>query len=131
MLYKVAEFFRRLYGQEHKLNVCKILRFCRTNIQGEIRCFRNSEKLRKPDGSKFRCVSAGRFRRETCIKDENGGIVSCFRSGSASVDLNVSARFHCVSASDFVLKFAGFHDQSLVFHIIKFVLTVLITLQAR
>ena len=61
--------------------------------------------------------------------DENGGIVSIFRS--ASVDLNVSVRFHCVSASGFVLKFAGFHDQSLVSHIIKFVLTVLITLQAR
>ena len=34
--------------------------------QGEIRCFRNSEMLRKPDGSNFRCVSAGRLRRETC-----------------------------------------------------------------
>ena len=34
--------------------------------QGEIRCFRNSEMLRKPDGSKFRYVSAGRLRRETC-----------------------------------------------------------------
>ena len=34
--------------------------------QGEIRCFRNSEMLRKPDGSKFRHVSAGRLRRETC-----------------------------------------------------------------
>ena len=36
------------------------------NTQGEIRCFRNSEMLRKPDGSKFRHVSAGRLRRETC-----------------------------------------------------------------
>ena len=34
--------------------------------QGEIRCFRNSEILRKPDGSNFRCGSAGRLRRETC-----------------------------------------------------------------
>ena len=34
--------------------------------QGEIRCFRNSEMLRKPDGSKFRHVSARRLRRETC-----------------------------------------------------------------
>ena len=37
-----------------------------TPAQGEIRCFRNSEMLRKPDGSNFRCVSAGRLRRETC-----------------------------------------------------------------
>ena len=55
--------------------------------------------------------------------------MSCFRS--ASVDLNVSASFHCVSASGFVLQFSGFHDQSLVSHIVKFVLTVLITLEAR
>ena len=34
--------------------------------QGEIRCFRNSEMLRKPDGSKFRYVSEGRLRQETC-----------------------------------------------------------------
>ena len=34
--------------------------------QCKIRCFRNSEKLRKPDGSKFRRVSARQFRRETC-----------------------------------------------------------------
>ena len=34
--------------------------------QGKIRCFRNSKMLRKPDGSKFRYVSAGRLRRETC-----------------------------------------------------------------
>ena len=29
-------------------------------------CFRNSEMLRKPDGSTFLCVSARRFRREKC-----------------------------------------------------------------
>ena len=95
--------------------------------QGEIRCFGNSEMLLKPDGSKFRCVSAGRFGRETCKMKMEAFFCFC----SASVDLNVSARFHCVSASGFVLKFSGFHDQSLVSHIIKIVLTVLITLQAR
>ena len=44
----------------------KFCDFAELISQGEIGCFHNSEKLRKPDGSKFRCVSAGRFRRETC-----------------------------------------------------------------
>ena len=39
---------------------------CNMISQGEIRRFRISEMLRKPDGSKFRCVSARRLRRETC-----------------------------------------------------------------
>ena len=34
--------------------------------KGEIRCFHNSEKLWKPYCPKFCCVSAGRFRLETC-----------------------------------------------------------------
>ena len=34
--------------------------------QCEIRCFRNSEMLRKPDDSKFQCISVRRFRWETC-----------------------------------------------------------------
>ena len=34
--------------------------------EGEIRRFRISEMLRKPDGLKFRCVSARRLRQETC-----------------------------------------------------------------
>ena len=96
--------------------------------QGEIGCFRNSEMLLKPDGSKFHCVSTERFRQETC-KMKMEAFFLCFCS--ASVDLNMSAHFHHVSTNGFVLKFAGFHDQSLVSHIIKFVLTVLITLQAR
>ena len=34
--------------------------------QGEIGCVRNLEMLRKPDGSKFHCISVRRFRWETC-----------------------------------------------------------------
>ena len=47
--------------------VCAVreTKFC-GYTRGEIWCFRNSEMLRKPDGSKFRCVSTRRFRRETC-----------------------------------------------------------------
>ena len=92
-----------------------------TMPQGEIRCFRNSKKLRKPDVLKLRCVSARRFRRETCkIKMEGS-----FRVFAAlpSVDLNVSVCFHCVSASGLVSKFAGF--QFLVSRKIKLILTVL------
>ena len=37
----------------------------RSTSQGEISCFCNSETLRKPGSSKFCCVSAGLFRRET------------------------------------------------------------------
>ena len=52
--------------RDTNLTSVKFCDFAELISQGEIRYFRNSEKLRKPDGSKFRCVSAGRFRRETC-----------------------------------------------------------------
>ena len=52
--------------QTHNQPLLRMICVCETQSQGEIRCFRNSEMLRKPDGSKFRYVSAGRLRRETC-----------------------------------------------------------------
>ena len=59
----LKEISGRLYSIEVKIE--KGLKNSKIS-QGEIRCFRNSEMLRKPDGSKFRHVSAGRIRRETC-----------------------------------------------------------------
>ena len=58
----------RLHNTAEEFKACLSVRYLKgpAHAHGEIKCFRNSEKLRKPDNSKFRCVFAGRFRRETC-----------------------------------------------------------------
>ena len=60
---------RSHYGVVYRFSNRSCLALSMTSItssQGKIRCFRNSEMLRKPDGSKFRCVSVRQLRRETC-----------------------------------------------------------------
>ena len=62
------------------------------NSQGEIRRFRNSEKLRKHETSSFSRISAARIQRETGFLD-HGYKHICFRSVYVRVNITDSYCF--------------------------------------